>query len=150
MVSTEQDAVCDVGAAVISIPVGDMMGFAPGGWTLAVAETAAAISCSECDALRAGEHPLLSTNVEGLKSIVKNDLCGASGTRKALNGVNTDSLGLAFNVAGTSASSKRGKGDEDTNDGCSPAHQLAAVGFGTLTQQFEEDVGRELSGRAGI
>ena len=150
VVSAEQDAVSNIGTAVISIPVGDVMGFAPGGRTLAVTETAAAISCGEGDALRAGEHPLLSTHVEWLKSIVKNDLCGATGTRKALNGVDTDSLGLAFNVAGTATGSKRGEGDEHTNDGCPSAQQLTAVGFGTLTQQLEENVGGELCGRAGI
>jgi hypothetical protein len=73
MVSAKEDAVRDVRSAVISIPVGDVVGFAPGGWPFAVAEAATAVSDGEGDALRFGEHPLFSTDVEWLKVVVESD-----------------------------------------------------------------------------
>jgi hypothetical protein len=73
MVPTEQDPVRNVGTAMISVPVVDMMSFAPGWWSFAVSETAATISCGKGDALRFGEHALVAADVERLECVVESD-----------------------------------------------------------------------------
>jgi hypothetical protein len=107
MVATKQNAVRNVGATVISLPLLYVVSFAPGGRSFAITEAAAAISSGEGYTLLFGEHPLFATDVEWLEVVVESDFCGATSTGEALDGVDAHCLRLAFDVAGTTAGTKR-------------------------------------------
>ena len=71
--TTEQNPVLYVRIAVVSIPLVDVVGFAPGWRSFATAESATTIPCGKGDALGFGEHPLFATNIEWLKIVVERD-----------------------------------------------------------------------------
>jgi hypothetical protein len=78
MVSAEENSVGNVGAAAVSCPKLDVMGFRPGRRPLATGPTASAVSRCKCDALGAGVETLFASAVQRLTLGVKTHFCHRS------------------------------------------------------------------------
>ncbi|QYF74226.1 hypothetical protein [Cryobacterium sp. PAMC25264] len=92
----EQDAVADVGGAVVAEPVVDVVGFGEGGWFVAVAPAAAAVAGGEGDALGGGEEALVSAEVEGLVVGGEGDGQGAAVADEPVEGGLGQGCGVAL------------------------------------------------------
>jgi hypothetical protein len=103
VVSAQENAVGDVGAALISLPVFDVVGFAPGGRSFAAGPPASAIAGRESHALRPAEEPAFAPKIERLPSVVRVAVDGekncAGGARVPLDGGYRHGVGLALDEA---------------------------------------------------
>ena len=70
MMSAQQDSSVDVGCATISLPVVDVVCFAPGWWPFATGPAASAIACGKGDALGPAEESAFAAQVEWLAGVL--------------------------------------------------------------------------------
>src|SRR6185437_163416 len=96
MMATEQDAISDIGAAMIAEPFVDVVRFTPGGRSVAARESASAVSDRQPDPLSRREEPLLAADVDGLAGRVEVDRHRAAIAELALNRADADRSRLAL------------------------------------------------------
>src|SRR5487761_2059679 len=150
MVLAQENSVGDVGAAAVSGPVLDVVGFAPGGWTFAAGPAASAIALGECDALAGGEEALLATDVERLAVLVKDDSHGALGAGETFDGLDRDGLLCALESSVSCAGDELLLGDRHPHRGGTRAQELTGLDLGTGGHELVEHVGGELFGAARV
>lgn len=136
VVSAEEDSVVDVGAAVISFPVLDVVGFGPGGWAVASGSHASAVSGGQCDALTVGEESLFAPDVDGLAVGVDGDGDGAGVAHRAFDGFDGDGVGAAFDATVPDSFTKVVFADEEADGGFPCPQQFGRVDVGTVVEQF--------------
>jgi hypothetical protein len=73
MSSAKKDAIRNVRLAVVTLPLVDMVSFAPGGWSVAAGEAASAVPDGHTSPLALGEEPLDATDVHALAVVVELD-----------------------------------------------------------------------------
>ena len=73
VIAAQKNAVIDVGVAVVTFPVLDVMGFGPTGRRRAVSPPAASITRSECNALSRTVKALLTAEVQDVVVLVDCD-----------------------------------------------------------------------------
>jgi hypothetical protein len=142
--------VCHVGAACVSCPVLDVVGFAPGGWAVAAGPAASAVAFGEGGALTVGEEALFASDVEGLAVLVEDDGHGAVGAGEPLDGLDRDRLVGAVQAPVPGAGGELPFGDGDPHGGGALAQESAGLNFGAGGDEFVEHVGGELFGGAWV
>ena len=150
VVFAEEQSVGDVGAAVVSGPVLDVVGFAPGGWSVASGPEAAAVAFGEGGALAWGEESVFAPDVEGVAVAVEDDGDGALGAGEALDRGDRDRELSALEAAVSGAGDEVACGDRDAHGRCAVAEQLGGFDFGAGGDQAVEHVGGELFGAPDI
>ena len=96
VVSAEQDSAVCVRRAVVSNPVVDMVGFAPAGWSVAVAELAAAVAGGDGYCLSAAEESVFPAEVEDLALGVELDGDDPGGAGVSFDGGDGHRFGVTF------------------------------------------------------
>ena len=144
VVFAEQDSVGHVGAATVSGPVVDVVGFAPGWWSFAAGPTASTVAFGKGRALAGCEESLLATHVERLAVLVEDDGDGALSAGETFDGFDRDRLLGSLQTPVSGAGDELLFGDRDADGGSSVPQQLARLHLGAGCDQLEEDVGRQL------
>nr|WP_240034675.1 hypothetical protein [Glaciihabitans arcticus] len=145
----EQDAVVDVGGAVVVFPVVDVVGFGPGCGSVAAGPHAAAVAGGEGDALFAGEAALLSSNIQR-PGVCDGDSCGGASAGQAFQSVRADRVGLSLNetvTAGTSEGVHCGQHPDHRTAG---PQQFAVVDGRRGLDEVQEGIGGQLCRSAVI
>ena len=150
VVFAEEQSVGDVGAAVVSGPVLDVVGFAPGGWSVASGPEAAAVAFGEGGALAWGEESVFAPDVEGVAVAVEDDGDRALGAGEALDSCDRDGLLRALQTPVTGACDELLFRDRDPYRRSTVTQQLTRCHLGAGRDQVEEDIGGQLLGAARV
>ena len=94
----EADAVGEVGEGVVGEPSFEVVGFGPGGWSVAVWPDAAAVACSHGGALCLGEEALFSADVERFSGGAEQDAEVAGVAELSFDGGEGDRGGASLDV----------------------------------------------------
>ncbi len=150
MMAAKQNAIAQIGFPVIAMPLFDVVGFGPDGWSFTVGPTTSAVSGSEGQPLPVAEEPLPSTEIDHLTASIE-DYGGDLGVAAdPLNSLDGDRIVLAFDVAGASPSGKVRLGDQHREGWPMSSEYLARVCIYSDSEQFQEHVRDELLRRPGV
>ena len=143
VMATEQESVSDVGAAVVAVPLVDVMRLAPGGRAIAARKAAATVSHGETDPLTGGEEPLTAADVDDLALRVEMDRDRAAVADFALDRRETERHALALDETEAGAPGEVMIGDDDPHRGALSAHDLGCRGRADA-DELDERVDRQL------
>jgi hypothetical protein len=97
--SAQKNAIGDVGVPVVSSPVVDVVGFAPGGGSVASRPSASAVAGGQSNALTGGVETLLAAEVDALTVGVEYHVQNSGVADGAFDGFDRDGGGLTFDAS---------------------------------------------------
>ncbi|MEL4318011.1 hypothetical protein WJX64_03255 [Leifsonia sp. YIM 134122] len=133
--AAQQDAVGDVGVAVVAFPMPDVMHFRPGGWSVAVGFQTSAVADADREALRSIEQSFVTAEVQRLPG--RTEQHGqVAGAQPPFDGRQGDSAGVTLDGSEPGPGAQRLLVDDDPHrrglrieeahrvDGCASPDQL--------------------------
>ena len=154
--SAEKDAVGEVGAASIGIPLVDMVRLALRRWAVTAGEFASPVADRQGDALLGREQPLFPPDVEGRSATVGEDDPGSRVTflladeagryRGSRFFEEPGAIGLIVGVSAVELF----LGDDDPDAGLTRAEDRGRVGLGSCAEGVHQKIEDELVVRSGV
>lgn len=158
MMSAEQDAVVQIGFAVVAYPERNVVRFTPGRWPIAVGKPASAIPRCQRHPLFRRVQPLLSPDVQWTPIRINADHDRSAGAHQSLDDSDIDRVGLPLHETvpvpgpgprprprpglgpglgpGPGSTVQRVDRDQYSHDRSSRTEKLGRVGGGTMAKQF--------------